>query len=103
MSLKTITDVLWAAQARSPLSAGVEDQQLVTGEDRGERVVAVEQLLERSDAAARRQHPDRPRPRADRPRDRREGIGSAFLWTVNPTENIAQWRHRTHGLLAPTR
>lgn len=33
-----------------------------------------------------------------------EGIGSAFLWTVDPTEDlrdrIAQWRQRTHELLA---
>lgn len=35
-----------------------------------------------------------------------EGIGSAFLWTVDPTENfrtrINQWRQRTHELLART-
>lgn len=35
-----------------------------------------------------------------------EGIGSAFLWTVDPTENfrsrITQWRQRTHELLART-
>ena len=34
-----------------------------------------------------------------------EGIGSAFLWTVDPTEDfrgrITQWRQRTHQLLAP--
>jgi AcrR family transcriptional regulator len=33
-----------------------------------------------------------------------EGIGSAFLWTVDPTEDfrtrITQWRQRTHELLA---
>ena len=35
-----------------------------------------------------------------------EGIGSAFLWTVDPTENfrtrITQWRQRTNQLLART-
>jgi len=35
-----------------------------------------------------------------------EGIGSAFLWTVDPTENlrsrITQWRQRTRELLART-
>jgi AcrR family transcriptional regulator len=35
-----------------------------------------------------------------------EGIGSAFLWTVDPTEDfrtrITQWRQRTHELLALT-
>jgi AcrR family transcriptional regulator len=35
-----------------------------------------------------------------------EGIGAAFVWTVDPTENfrtrITQWRQRTHGLLART-
>ncbi len=35
-----------------------------------------------------------------------EGIGSAFLWTVDPTENfrtrITEWRQRTHELLTRT-
>jgi AcrR family transcriptional regulator len=35
-----------------------------------------------------------------------EGIGSAFLWTVDPQEDfsgrIAQWRQRTHDLLTHT-
>ena len=35
-----------------------------------------------------------------------DGIGSALLWTVDPTEDfrarITQWRQRTHELLART-